>query len=137
MVYIQKYVDDEWMLGESEERRGLVPTSYVNVIVDIVAAQQPPPPLPPADNDTSGKGLNTIPAANHSSNSTPTVRTNFENNEFWKTSAVTVHANLTLDTFHKVLYTFQVNKLISFVYNEVQHLSRSSFISYILRGIFS
>ena len=123
MVYIQRYVDDEWMLGESGERRGLVPTSYVNVIVDIVASQQPqaPPPPPPAEND--GKDLNAIPAANRSSSSsTPTVRPNFENSEFWKTSAVTVHANLTLDTFHKVLYTFQVNKLNSFVTTEVQHL---------------
>ena len=125
MVYIQRYVDDEWMLGESGERRGLVPTSYVNVIVDIVASQQPqaPPPPPPADNDPYGKDLKAISAANRSSSSsTPTARPNFESNEFWKTSAVTVHANLTLDTFHKVLYTFQVNKLDSFVTTEVQHL---------------
>ena len=134
MVYIQRYVDDEWMLGESGERRGLVPTSYVNVIVDIVASQQPQAPAPPpADNDPSaGKDLNAIPAANRSS--MPTVRTNFESNEFWKTSAVTVHANLTLDTFHKVLYTFQVNKLISVVKKDVQHLGA---VVFHIQGYFS
>ena len=65
MVYLKKYVDNEWLFGEIDEsRRGLIPISYVNVIVDCVQ-------------------------------------------EEIKQSAVTVHENLTVDTFHKVLYTFQ------------------------------
>ena len=79
MVYITKYVDDEWMLGEVETRRGLLPISYVNVIVDLVVGDAPVP-------DSSAQS----------------------GSDDFKTSAVTVHENLVVDTFHKVLYTFQV-----------------------------
>ena len=65
MVYIRKYVDQEWMVGEVDDgRKGLVPISYVNIIVD-------------------------------------------ENYDDVRATAVTVHGNLTPDSYHKVLYTFQ------------------------------
>ena len=36
MVYLKKYVDEEWMEGEVDRKRGLVPIGYVNIIVDCV-----------------------------------------------------------------------------------------------------
>ena len=34
MVYLNKYVDNEWLEGEVDGQRGIFPISYVNVIVD-------------------------------------------------------------------------------------------------------
>ena len=34
MVYLNRYVDNEWLEGEVDGQRGIFPISYVNVIVD-------------------------------------------------------------------------------------------------------
>ena len=34
MVYLNRYVDNEWLEGEVDGQRGIFPIAYVNVIVD-------------------------------------------------------------------------------------------------------
>jgi hypothetical protein len=42
MVYLRKYIDEEWMEGEVDGKRGLVPIGYVNIIVDCLEVVEKP-----------------------------------------------------------------------------------------------
>ncbi len=79
MVYLIKYVDKEWIEAEIEGRRGYVPISYINIIVDTEVKEAPE----------------------------ATAKVKVKESVHYKSTAVTVHENLLADTFHKVLYTFQ------------------------------
>ena len=92
MVYLRKYIDKEWMEGEVDGNRGLVPIGYVNVIVDCLeivekiptSAQQPRN----MQNNDCAMGMSELD---------PLTYTNSEN----------VEAKIKPDTYHKVLFTFQ------------------------------
>lgn len=91
MVYLKKYIDKEWMEGEVDGNRGLVPIGYVNVIVDCLEVVEEIP----ASAQQSQNVINTDFALGVTELD-PTY-TNREN----------VGSKIKPDTYHKVLFTFQ------------------------------
>eukprot|EP00094_Tigriopus_californicus_P005635 TCALIF_05432-PA protein Name:"Similar to DNMBP Dynamin-binding protein (Homo sapiens)" AED:0.05 eAED:0.05 QI:0/0.53/0.43/1/0.8/0.87/16/1294/2068 len=87
MVYLHRYVDNEWLEGEIDNQVGMFPIHYVNIIVDC-------------NQDDSRLGKGTEPPFGSDGNSTTT------SSEVFKSTAVTVHENLDPDSYHRVLYNF-------------------------------
>jgi len=92
MVYLRRYVDNEWMEGEIDaERRGIFPISYVDVIVDCNRA------------DSQAVMAKANPAT-----ATSVAETTEE--LMVRSTAVTVNANLDVDGYHRVLYNFRAQE---------------------------
>eukprot|EP00095_Tigriopus_kingsejongensis_P009498 maker-scaffold1595_size34508-snap-gene-0.8 protein:Tk09498 transcript:maker-scaffold1595_size34508-snap-gene-0.8-mRNA-1 annotation:"dynamin-binding protein" len=86
MVYLHRYVDNEWLEGEIDNQTGLFPIHYVNIIVDVNQSDLP----------------ETCQTNTMSGGKDPTAGSS----ELFKSTAVTVHENLKADSFHRVLYNF-------------------------------
>ncbi len=120
MVYLNRYVDNEWLEGEVDEKRGLFPIGYVNIIVDCNQADsanvmttrtvEEPTTCTKSDPSTAATSATAATPAN-TTTTTTTV----------KSTAVTVHDNLEPDTYHRVLYNFseQVEGDVSVAEGEV------------------
>ena len=105
MVYLRKYIDKEWMEGEVDGTRGLVPIGYVNVIVDCLEVVEEIPASAQQPQNVMNTGF-----ALGVTESDPTY-TNSEN----------IEAKIKPDTYHKVLFTFQaqINGGLNVVSGEV------------------
>ena len=99
MVYLKKYIDDEWMEGEIDGKRGLVPIGYINIIVDCLELV-----------DKSSKEISQATSGDLEPINKP-VNSGVESYEVQPvplyTANTLVSNKIKPGTYHKVLYTFQ------------------------------
>ena len=99
MVYLKKYIDDEWMEGEIDGKRGLIPIGYINIIVDCLELV-----------DKSSKEISQA-----TSGDLEPINKPLDNNmESYVAQPIPLYTASTLvsnkikpGTYHKVRYTFQ------------------------------
>lgn len=105
MVYLHRYVDNEWLEGEIDNQVGMFPIHYVNIIVDCNQEGSQMPnglELPHGGDCSNSNNINTNgDIGNNNSTSTTSPW-----NEVFKSTGVTVHENLDPDSYHRVLYNF-------------------------------
>ena len=107
MVYLRKYIDDEWMEGEVNGKRGLVPIGYINIIVDCleVVEKSSDDALQATKTKDAIKTESTLKSID-SNGTIFQLDPLLSNNQNFESSEK-VSSKIKPGTYHKVLYTFQ------------------------------